>query len=80
LSSHDLARLLLTLPDLPVATHANNHTFTSDPDHEAKVGHLHTYRGDQIVIGNISKRNVNAPNEYITEMYVGDAPKEWPVW
>lgn len=26
MTSHELAKLLLTLPDLPVATHANNHT------------------------------------------------------
>lgn len=27
MTSHELARRLLELPDLPVSTHANNHTY-----------------------------------------------------
>ena len=81
MNSHDLARLLLTLPDLPVATHAHNHTYMSGFDGSShgpmKIGRLHTYGGDHIVIGDISKRKINAPNWHITEMLHGDAPEEW---
>jgi hypothetical protein len=80
-NSHELARLLLTLPDLPVATHAMNHTYCSGSDAEAcgplKVGRLHHYSGDHIVIGDILKRQINPPNWYVTEMFFGDAPEEW---
>lgn len=78
MNSHDLARLLLTLPDLPVATHANNHTYLDRLDgRELGVGLLYTYGGDHIIVGNISKRNINKPNWYVKEMYYGDAPSEW---
>ena len=81
MTSHELARMLLTLPDIPIATHANNHTYMSGIErvsHGAlKVGRLHTYGGDHLVIGNISKRNINKPNWYVVEMYVGDATEEW---
>ena len=81
MNSHKLARLLLTLPDLPVATHAHNHTYMSETDGGShgplKVGRLHTYGGDHIVLGDISRRKINAPNWYVTEMMHGDAPEEW---
>lgn len=78
MTSHDLARLLLTLPDLPVATHANNHTYMSGlRGAPLKVGRLHTYGGDHIVLGNIGKRNINGSNWHVTEMLHGDAPEEW---
>ena len=72
MNSHELARLLLALPDLPVATHANNHTYMSGINtrtHEPlKVGRLHTYGGDHIVIGNIMHLEINPPNWYVVEM------------
>lgn len=81
MTSHELARLLLTMQDLPVATHADNHTYMSGLGHQShgplKIGRLHTYSGDHIVIGNISKRNINKPNWYVVEMLHGDAPDEW---
>jgi hypothetical protein len=79
MNTHDLARLLLTLPDLPVATHAHNHTYMTGASHSGalKIGLLQTYGGDHIVIGNISKRNINGPNYYVTKMLHGDAPEEW---
>ena len=81
MNSHDLAKLLLTLPDLPIATHANNHTYASGGDTRShgplKVGLLKHYSGEHIVLGNISKRNLNAPNWYVTQMFHGDAPEEW---
>lgn len=81
MNSHELAKILLSLPDLPVATHANNHTYASYGDRGShgplKVGLLKHYSGDHIVIGDISKRNINKPNWYVTEMFHGDAPEEW---
>lgn len=82
MKSHDLAKLLLTLPNLPVATHAHNHTYSSHGDAgshgKLKVGLLKHYSGDHIVIGDISKLNINKPNWYVTEMFHGNAPEEWP--
>lgn len=81
MNSHDLARILLDGPNLPIATHTNNHTYASKADAcshgRLKVGVLKHYGGDHIVIGNISKRNINSPNWYVTEMIEGEAPEEW---
>jgi len=81
LSSHELARLLLELPDLPVAVHANNATYSSASDGkshgELNICLLSHYAGEHIVIGNISKRNINGLNWRVKEMFVGDAPEEW---
>jgi hypothetical protein len=53
MTSHELARVLLSLPDKLVSTHANNHTFNSDPGWsgwgELKVRELDTH----IMIGNL---------------------------
>jgi len=77
MNSHDLARLLLTLPDLPVATHAHNHTYASGGDGGThgplKVGLLKHYSGDHIVVGNISKMDINPPNWYVSAMFYGEA-------
>lgn len=80
--SHDLARLLLSLPDLPIAVHANDRTYMSHVDAcshgPLKVGRLENYAERPcIVIGDISKRNINKPNWWVSEMYLGDAPEEW---
>ena len=81
MKTHDLAKLLLTLPDLPVATFALNHTYMSGIDSTChgplKVGRLRTCGGDHIVIGNISKKQINPPNWYVAEMIHGEAPEEW---
>lgn len=75
MTSHELARLLLTLPDLPVATHADNHTAIDDT---LDVCHLETYAGPQILIGNPSRKLLNPPNWYITKIYHGgDIPDQW---
>jgi hypothetical protein len=80
-NTHELARLLLSLPDLPVATHARNETYGSAMDASScgplKIGLLKTYVGDHIVIGDISRMNLNAPNWFVSEMLHGDAPWEW---
>jgi hypothetical protein len=50
-SAHDLARALLEGPDLPVATHANNHTYSSL---DGNLGKMQVRRiGEQIHIGNL---------------------------
>lgn len=81
MNSHELAKLLLSMPDLPVATHANGHTYMSHTDKnshgQVKIGRLESYGGPHIIIGDISKMNINAPNWYVSEMLYGDAPAEW---
>ncbi|EKD89724.1 MAG: hypothetical protein ACD_33C00002G0016 [uncultured bacterium] len=81
MNSHDLANLLLTLPNLPISTFANDHVYSSGVESKThgslKIGLLNHYNKDHIVIGNISKLNINKPNWFITEMYHGSAPEEW---
>lgn len=81
MNSHQLAKLLLDFPNLPVATHALNHTYISNVDQQShgplKIGILHSYGGDHLIIGDISKLNINPPNWFVTEMLHGNAPKEW---
>lgn len=78
MKSHELARLLLTLPDLPIATHANNHTFMSCGSHgrpaDVRVGVL-SLGGDRehIVVGNFHSCDINAPNWYVSELLFGAA-------
>ena len=78
MTSHELARRLLELPDLPVATHANNHTYMSGIDGMShgpvKIGKLHTYGGDHIIVGNFYKEAINPPNWYVTKTYDTHAP------
>lgn len=75
--SHDLARLLLEQPDLPIATHANNHTYMSKADAgshgSVRVGLLHTYGGEHIIIGNFYKMDLNGSNWHVTKMIHGKA-------
>ena len=70
MTTHELAQRLLDGPDLPVATHANNHTYMSgvDPD-RLRLALLHTYGGDHILIGNPYREDINRPNWYITEWF-----------
>lgn len=67
-------------PELPVATHANNHTYMSDNNRRThgplQIGLLKTYGGDHVVIGNIIRRNINGPNWRVSEMIHGEAPEE----
>lgn len=79
MNSHELARLLLTMPDLPIATHANDHVFTSGNNKGAlKIGLLKHYAGEHVIVGDISRTNLNRPNWYITKMLHGMAAKRWP--
>lgn len=81
ISSHELAKILLAQPNMPVATHANNHTYAGHGDRDShgplKVGILHHYSGQHIVIGNISKKQINPPNWYVVDMIHGSAPDNW---
>lgn len=60
LSSHELAKILLTLPDLPIATFANNHL--ADKNNRFNIGILDHYAGQQLVIGNGVNNCQNKPN------------------
>jgi hypothetical protein len=80
MKSHDLAKILLENPNLPIATFANNHDYASGSTKwdDLKIGFFKHYSGKHIIVGNISKKNINGPNGYITEMIHGDVPDEWP--
>lgn len=71
MTSHELANLLLTLPNLPVGTFANNHTYVA-ADRKThgplKVGLLKHYVGQHILIGNFFRLDINAPNWFVTEV------------
>ncbi len=59
MTSHELARLLLTGPDLPVATHANNHTYNSE-DHSDSHGKLKV----DVYVSNYGTKSVCIGNQY----------------
>lgn len=81
--SHELARKLLELPDLPVATAAMNHEYFSKGDAHAhgsfKIGLAHHYSGDHLIMGDMCRRILNYPNWWIREMYLGEIPNQWSV-
>ena len=84
MKSHELARILLENENLDVATFANNHTFaeqsySSDGRtfRDLGIGILKHYSGDFIVLGNMSKKNINGANWHITKMITEDIPEEW---
>jgi hypothetical protein len=82
-NSHELAKILLAGPDLPVATHAMDSDYLSSLKAHGhshgplKVGMLESYAGQHVVIGDISRRNLNDENWRISSMSAGDAPEEW---
>lgn len=56
-------------PDSPVATHANNHTFASRiGSGVVRVCRLETYGGPHVLIGNVSRRALNPPNWYVSDV------------
>lgn len=70
LTAHELARLLLAGPDLPVATHANNHT--ADSRERIRVCRGKTFGcNDSVIIGNISRRRINASSVDIADVLDG---------
>lgn len=77
MNAHELARILLQGPDLPVAVHANGYNYASGLNADAHthgrlvVAVMHHYSGAHICIGNLYKSLVNAPNWYITSVIHG---------
>jgi hypothetical protein len=65
MQSHDLARLLLSLPDMPVATHANNHTSAYDRISVGRYVHGDTF----VLIGNFDKNSMNQFFMRVPEVY-----------
>jgi hypothetical protein len=66
MNSHELANLLLSMPDLPVGLSVNHHDYFSDTD-EISHGSMdiilaNHYAGDHIVIGNVDKEFFNCGN------------------
>lgn len=76
MTTHELARILLKNEDLPIATHANNHTYMSKADAfthgKVRIGVLETYSGPHVVIGNFSRTDLNSPNWYVSKLIHGD--------
>ncbi len=75
-----LIAILSTCPqDLPIATHADNHTHFGKT-YPVRVALLSTYAGQHVVIGNLSKRALNPPNWFVTKELDGAKPlnEEWP--
>jgi hypothetical protein len=69
MTSHELADRLLAMPNLPIATHANNHDYFSVADKqthgELKVALCKHYTGDYVMIGNMYRKDLNYPNWYL---------------
>jgi hypothetical protein len=80
MTSHELAKKLLELPDLPIATHADNNTYMSLEDkrfgiENCNIGLLESYLGQHIVIGNFYHADINKPNWYVSKMFYGHLDK-----
>lgn len=73
-------------PELPVGTHANNSDYFSGADERAhgplRVVRCRHYAGPHVLIGNVSKRNLNGPNwQVVAELDNGpELPEEWRTW
>ena len=64
----ELIKILEKCPqDVDVISHANNHTALHGGECRLRVALMDTYAGPRICIGNMSRRNVNKPNEFIVE-------------
>lgn len=74
----ELIAILQQVPqDIAVAVHANNHTAIGTEG--MRVALMATYDGPRIVIGNLSRRHLNGPNEQVTcELDgMGRLPDNW---
>jgi hypothetical protein len=69
-TSHELARLLLKEPDLPVAVCAMGHAYLSAVDLDShgplQVGLMESYGGRHIAIGDALRRVNNGANWKVT--------------
>lgn len=73
MTSHELAKFLLGLPELPIATHANDHSyFSQNLASPIKIALAHSYMGDCIMIGNMLKMNLNSPNYFLKKVLYGN--------
>lgn len=74
----ELIEILKTCdPELEIATHANNHTFIGK---DCRVCLLNAYGEHRVVIGDVSKKDINSPNWFI-EKELDNGPKipdQWP--
>jgi hypothetical protein len=66
MTSHELASILLTLPDLPIAIFCNNHLAAKD--NKFDIGILEHYLGSHLIIGNGVEYCKNKPNWYTTKI------------
>ena len=78
MNSHNLAKILLTLPDIPMATHADGHDwFSSEGD--LIVGMAKRWDGDFIMVGNMGRMDLNSPNWYLSRVLYGPKlPENYP--
>lgn len=73
-----LRDILADLPaDMPIAVHANNHTYAAGADSfshgRCRVAILHHYAGEHVLIGNPFTKDINPPNWFITRWLDGAA-------
>ncbi len=64
MTSHELAKILLEGPNLPISTHANNHTCNNSK--HMRVCVIKTFDGSlHIGIGDFSERHISYPNDFV---------------
>ena len=78
MNSHELAKLLLEYPDMPIAVSANNHEYFST-ESDFKIALAHHYSGEFLMIGNMGKMDLNSPNWYLRKVLYGNKlPVNYP--
>lgn len=73
MTTHELAHILLTLPDTKLALGANNHTtWFETGDHTSNdlihISNLDTYDGPRIIVANYHRSNDVGGNEQFKEL------------
>lgn len=77
MKSHELARLLLKNENLPIATHANNHTNKSEHGGSCSIGLMENEFARYIIIGNIGRGQINSDGSFIK---IIQEVNEWIQW
>jgi len=74
MNSHELAKILLSAPDMPIATHAMGQTYMSENhDDSVCVAVLRTcYGKSHMCIGNMNTALINGSNWRITSVVHGN--------
>lgn len=71
MTSHELARILLDMPDHPIATLCHGHLYSSKADAKShgglEIGKLEHYAGPHVVIGDMLYMCSNKPNWHVSE-------------